>query len=35
MHDLAQLALAFAVALPSAVALIGCCLAAMTEEGDR
>ena len=35
MNDLAQVVLAFAVALPSAVALIGCCLAAMTEEGER
>lgn len=35
MNDLAQVALAFAVALPSALALIGCCLAALTSENER
>jgi len=35
MNDLAQVAIALAVSVPSALALIGCCLAALTEEGER
>lgn len=35
MNDLPAILAAVLVALPSALALIGCCLAALTKESER